>query len=74
MKYISYREMRDRSNKEGIPIEELKALPEEPDPVVKKTKPKTKLKKQKGAEIVIKMKDKDGNVIEFDEDLPPLEE
>jgi hypothetical protein len=67
--------MRERSNREGVPMEELKSETEEPEPAKKTTKLKGKKpKKQKGGEIVIKMKDKDGNVVEFDEDLPPLEE
>lgn len=45
-KYITYREMRERSNREGIPMEELKSEAEEPEPAKKTTKLKGKKPKK----------------------------
>ena len=77
-KYIAYRELREKALKEGVPFEELKKQENiqvfEPTEKPKALKKKI-TKKKKAAEVCIKMKDKDGNVINFDEeDLEEEEE
>lgn len=75
-KYIDYRELREKAEREGVPFEELKKREEQTDvePEAEKVdKPKRpiklKAKKKKKAEVemCIVMKDKDGNIINFDE-------
>jgi hypothetical protein len=54
---------------------ELSQAPESESKPAKKGKKKSKKKKPAAQEFVIKMKDKDGNVINFDaDDIPELEE
>ncbi len=76
-KYIAYRELREKALREGVPFEELKKqenievfVPTEKPKVVKKKI----IKKKKANEVCIKMKDKDGNVINFAEELLEEEE
>ena len=88
LKYIAYRQLRQKAVDENIPYEELKKQEGvqvfEPSLGGPKTKKKKFVKKKKAVvvEMCIKMKDKDGNVINFDEDeveeeveeMPQLEE
>lgn len=76
-KYIAYRELREKALKEGVPFEELKKQENiqvfEPTEKPKALKKKI-TKKKKAAEVCIKMKDKDGNIINFDEQEQEQEE
>jgi hypothetical protein len=72
-KYIDYAELREKAAREGIPFEELKkqqeqVIEQEPEKPKRPIKLKAKKTKKKlDTEVLIVMKDKDGNVINFDE-------